>query len=52
MLGTGKSRKKGDFGLIGRIGQKFGYEIQAEWMRLDQVWYFHLPKPENWEQPP
>lgn len=52
MLGTGKSRKTGDYGLIGRIGQKFGYEIQAEWMRIDQVWYFYLPKPEKWEQQP
>jgi len=52
MLGTGKSREKGDYGLIGRIGQKFGYKIQAEWMRIDQVWYFYLPKPEKWEQWP
>ena len=52
MLGTGKSRRKGDFGLIGRIGKKFGYELQAEWMRIDQVWYCYLPKPEKWEQQP
>lgn len=50
MLGTSKSRKEGDFGLIGRIGQKFGYEIQAEWMRIDQVWYYNLQKPEVLEQ--
>jgi hypothetical protein len=52
MLGTGKSRPKGDFGLIGRIGQKFGYEIEAEWRRIDQIWYQHLPKPENCEEAP
>ena len=52
MLGTGKSRKKGDFGLIGRIGKNFGYKLQAEWMRIDQIWYYYLPKPEKWEQQP
>ena len=52
MLGTGPSRKKGNFGLVGRIGKKFGYEIDAEWRHIDQVWYFRLPKPETWESPP
>lgn len=52
MLGTGVSRKKGDYGLLGRIGQKFGYEIQAEWMRIDQVWYLWLPEREKWKQRP
>lgn len=48
MLGTGKSRKKGDFGLLGRIGKKFGYDIQAEWMRFDQVWYYYSLIEEAW----
>ena len=52
LLGTAKSRKEGDFGLIGRIGKKFGYEIEAEWMRLDQVWFYYLPKPKDWKQEP
>jgi len=51
MLGTGKTREKGDYGLIGRIGQKFGYEIQSEWLRIDQVWYYLLNEPESNEQP-
>ena len=52
MLGTGESRKKGDYGLIGRIGQKFGYKIEPEWRRIDQVWYYYLPKPKTWENAP
>lgn len=52
MLGTGPSRKKGDYGLVGRIGQKFGYEIDPEWSHVDQVWYFDLPSPKNWEYTP
>jgi len=39
MMGDKKSRKKGDFGVFGRIGTKYGYKVQAEWARLDQVWY-------------
>lgn len=52
MLGTGESRRKGDYGLIGRVGKKFGYELQAEWMRIDQVWYHWLKKPEKWKERP
>jgi len=52
MLGTSSSRKKGDFGLLGEIGKKFGYKIQAEWMKIDQVWYYYLPKPQGWMQTP
>lgn len=52
MLGTGKSREKGDFGIFGRIGKKFGYDPQAEWMRIDQIWYYWLPKPEKWDDAP
>jgi hypothetical protein len=44
MLGTSRSRKTGDYGLIGRIGQEFGYEIDAEWRNIDQVWYIYLPE--------
>lgn len=39
MLGSKKSRKKEDYGIFGKIGKKYGYELQAEWMRIDQVWY-------------
>lgn len=52
MLGTGKSRKKSDYGLIGRIGQKFGYEIEAGWRHIDQVWFYWLPKPKGWRKSP
>lgn len=52
MLGTGKSRRKGNHGLVGRVGEKFGYEISPEWRRIDQVWYYLLPKPDNWEDAP
>jgi len=52
MLGTGLSRKKKDFGLIGRVGQKFGYKIDPEWRHIDQVWYLDLPKPKGWESTP
>jgi hypothetical protein len=52
MLGTGRSRGRGDYGVLGHIGQKFGYVVQAEWMRIDQIWYVNLPLPENWEQQP
>jgi hypothetical protein len=52
MLGTGRSRKRGDYGLIGRIGEKFGYEIQSEWRRIDQVWYYYLPKPKKCVEAP
>ena len=52
MLGDGKSRKKDDYGLIGRIGKKFGYEIQSEWRRIDQIWYHWLQKPEGWKEAP
>jgi len=52
MLGTGPSREKGDYGLIGRIGQKFGYKIDPEWRHIDQVWFYNLPKPKGWQDPP
>ena len=52
MLGTGESRKKEDYGLIGRIGQNFGYEIESGWRHIDQVWFQWLPKPEGWRKAP
>lgn len=52
MLGTKESRENGDYGLLGRIGKKFGYEIAAEWRRIDQVWFHYLPKPERWKERP
>lgn len=48
MLGDGDSRKNEDFGLIGRIGQRYGYQIQAEWMRIDQVWYYDINENDEW----
>lgn len=52
MLGTGKSRENNDYGLLGRIGQKNKYEVQAEWMRFDQTWYYLCYPGESWiEQP-
>jgi hypothetical protein len=52
MLGTGKSRKKGDHGIIGRIGKKFGYNIDPEWRHIDQVWSYYLPEPKKCEYLP
>jgi len=52
MLGTKLSRNKGDYGLVGRIGQKFRYEIDPEWRHIDQVWCFDLPSPKTWEYIP
>lgn len=52
MLGTGKSREKGDYGLLGRVAQKFGYTVEAEWRHIDQVWYYWLPKPKGWRKQP
>jgi hypothetical protein len=39
MLGDGASRRAGDFGAIGRVGKLLGYHLQAEYFRVDQVWY-------------
>lgn len=52
MLGTKLNRNKGDYGLVGRIAQKFHYEIDSEWRHTDQVWYFYLPSPKTWEDIP
>lgn len=52
MLGTGESRKNGDFGLLGKIGQKYGYDIYAEWKDIDQIWSNFLSKPSNWNHAP
>jgi len=52
MLGTAASRKKDDYGLLGRLGKRFQYQIEAEWRRIDQIWYHYLPKPETWESAP
>jgi len=52
MLGTGESRKKDDYGLLGRIGKNFGYGIAAEWRSIDQMWFIWLPKPRGWRKAP
>ena len=52
MLGTGKSRKNNDYGLLGRIGQKNKYEVQAEWMKFDQTWYYLYYRGEPWLEIP
>jgi hypothetical protein len=40
MIGNNRSREKGDFGILGAIGKREGYKIQAEWMHFDQAWYY------------
>jgi len=35
MLGTSDSRKKGDYGLLGKIGKKYGYTRECEWLKVD-----------------
>jgi hypothetical protein len=51
MLGSGETRKSAarDFGVIGRIGRSLGYELQAEYLRVDQIWYTLNPDAaEDW----
>lgn len=45
MLGNRQSRDNDDYGLIGRVGQKYHYETEPEWRDIDQVWSVLLPKP-------
>lgn len=52
MLGTSKSRDRGNYGLLGRVGKKFGYIIEPEWRHIDQVWFYRLPKPKGWRKGP
>ena len=52
MVGDSKSREQGDYGLWGVLGKKYDYEIQAEWMRIDQIWYYYLKKPTGWKEKP
>ncbi|MGA3110471.1 MAG: hypothetical protein ABSE15_00380 [Candidatus Bathyarchaeia archaeon] len=52
MLGDSVSRKKNNYGLIGKIGKTFGYGVDAEWRRIDQVWYYYLPKLEQCKELP
>jgi hypothetical protein len=46
MLGSGGTRKTPlrDFGVLGRIGRSLGYELQAEYLRVDQIWYTVNPE--------
>jgi hypothetical protein len=39
MLGSAESRRNADFGVLGRIGRSLGYALQAEYLRVDQIWY-------------
>lgn len=40
MLGDGPSRNTSDdYGILGCLGKKLGYKIQAEYLRVDQIWY-------------
>jgi hypothetical protein len=51
MLGSSETRKSAarDFGIIGRVGRSLGYELQAEYLRVDQIWYTINPDaPEDW----
>lgn len=41
MVGSALSRKShSDFGALGAIGRRLGYLPQAEYLKLDQIWYF------------
>ena len=49
MLGSRETRAAGDFGVIGRLGQALGYSLQAEYFRIDQIWYSSPPTAsEDW----
>jgi hypothetical protein len=51
MLGSGETRNSAarDFGVIGRVGLTLGYKCQAEYLRVDQIWYASNPDaPEDW----
>jgi hypothetical protein len=38
MLGSSASRKQGDFGLLGAIGEALRYTVETEYLRVDQTW--------------
>ena len=49
MLGSAQTRTAGDFGILGRMGRNLGYEVQAEYFRVDQIWYSALEStPNDW----
>jgi hypothetical protein len=49
MLGTGTSRASAGFGVLGNIGRNLGYQLQAEYLRVDQIWYTTSPEtPNDW----
>ena len=39
MLGSSSTRAVKDHGLLGKVGVSLGYAVQAEYFRVDQVWY-------------
>jgi hypothetical protein len=49
MVGDGATRKAAqpDYGAVGRVGAKLGYKRQAEYLRIDQIWY-QEERPPNW----
>ena len=49
MLGSSHTRAANDHGVLGRIGQSLGYLLQAEYFRVDQIWYSAPPtKTDDW----
>lgn len=41
---TTRSAPKKDFGALGDMAERLGYTPQAEYLRIDQIWYF-VPNP-------
>lgn len=49
MLGSPSTRAGGRFGVLGQVGRSVGYQIQAEYLRVDQIWYDSPPSsPDDW----
>ena len=49
MLGSGETRSAGDFGVLGIMAASLGYRVEAEYLRVDQIWYSHHKDKEDWE---
>lgn len=47
MVGSRISRAQEDYGVLGRIGTYLGYQLQSEYLRVDQIWYFSPPNDES-----
>ena len=48
MLGSGQSRITDNYGILGKIGRLLGYKVQAEYLRVDQIWYSETSSREEW----